>query len=187
MIAAVTAAAVVIAIVISVVVVLDHRDGGPSTAQADASRTLLLNTSGWRGALTDPGNLTVEDLTYDDPLTKAADVGRRWRNTDGGFELRQDVQSGASVSRAKDMFRLLDRGPKLREDFGGADPLSTAGAAHADQGVGYCVPRPVGCSSIEYTLRYGASVVVLRLVKANEVKADADGYLRELDDVVSGR
>jgi hypothetical protein len=163
-----------------------HGDARP----ASDDTALLLDTADWGDRALPPSPVSVETVSHQDLLTKATVVTRRWTTPNGsdrGYELRQDVQGRTKEDSAHDAFRQADPGPDYRAHLGGADPISTAPAGHADEAVGYCVPNPTGCFIISYTLRYGTYLVELSLTSKGATPSSAQPLLAVLDEVMSRR
>jgi hypothetical protein len=178
-----------VAVLVAGSVALLRGDGQGSAENTARSTSLLLSTADWGGALdVSEGPLVVETRTLHGVLPpKAVSVQRRWSVDGRSFSLRQEVQVQVSTGKAKDAFREVDPGSDLHDHLGPIRSLSIAAARHADEGVGYCVPAPVGCDLIEYALRYGDYVVDLGLREHDETAVDGEMFLEQLDFVVSGR
>ena len=182
-------AAIVVVVLVGViggVFMLTRDDGQSSTQNTDASTSLLLGTADWGNSLHDVADVTVETSKFADQVSKDLTVVRLW-NGKPGFQLKQGVQTQSTAKKAINAFKEADHEPSLREHLGGADPISAAMAAHADEGIGYCVPKGMGCYLISYTLRYGTHIITLSLYKEAEGEHSAEVFLRELDRVVSER
>ncbi|WP_433730191.1 hypothetical protein ACQP2Y_19425 [Actinoplanes sp. CA-051413] len=167
-----------------------HRDDGQRSSETTAESTaLLLDTADWGESLPDAGGVTVETQAHENIVTKDLSVIRRWQmpQSGDGFVLRQDVQTQPSQEKAHEAYLAADPAPNYREDLDGADPVSTAAAAHADEAVGYCVPDQTGCFIIHYTLRYETHVIDLSLIRRGAVSSNAEALLRTLDLVVTER
>ncbi|NMO50689.1 hypothetical protein HH310_05700 [Actinoplanes sp. TBRC 11911] len=168
------------------VFVLTRDDGQSSPQNTQASTSLLLGTDDWGSSLDDVFDVTVETSRVTDQVSKDLTIVRIWRGK-LGFQLKQGVQTQPTVKKAVDAFKYNDPGPSLRKHLGGADPISTAMAAHADEGIGYCVPEGAGCYTISYTLRYGTHIINLNLYKEAENEHSAEVFLQELDKAVNER
>jgi hypothetical protein len=178
------AAIVLICVVLAVVVI---RYVGPVDEGPDAA-TLLLTTAEWKGGPPDLAGARVDAFDHAD-LSGVSVQTRRWTLAGSGDDLvvRQDVQRERNAAAAHRAFTDDDPSDGYREDLGGAQKIGSAGAAHADEAVGYCVPEPAGCYVIDYWLRYGPYLVDLSLVRADLQSGDGVALLAALDSAMAAK
>lgn len=162
--------------------------GAEPDANALPPTALLLETGEWNTDLPGFGQAPVRTGTHRG-LSGERITTRTWdvTNSRGRLVVRQYVQRQDSGRRASEVFAAEDPGPVFREKLGSADDLTVTAAPHADEAVGYCVPRGETCSIIRFRLRYGEYLVDFSLADGDFSPTSGDAMLRTLDGVVASR
>jgi hypothetical protein len=151
-------------------------------------KVLLLDAGDWQLAQQGFDPLSVETTDHKG-LSGEVITTRIWSlGTEGRkFGVKQFVQRQDSELRAHQVFADEEPGPSYRKKLGGAEKLSVALAMHADEAVGYCVPRAPRCSIVSYDMRYGEYLVSFGLSGDDFSTTSGEAMLKTLDGVVASR
>ena len=177
----------VIVLIGAVLAIVAVRDAAPVDKGPD-SAALLMAIADWNVSAPDFAKATMESFEHADSSGATVNT-RRWTIAVSGDDLvvRQDVRRERNQNDAHELFVEIDPSEALKNDLGNVQKISADAATHADEAIGYCVPRPTGCFVIDYWLRYKSYLVDFSLTGGDLQSGSGEALLTSLDSALDAK